>query len=549
MVKLFKHNKPNKKAVVVGLAGMASGAGGGMFLMGALNTSKEFYQNLNGVQAVAKETNMVLMKEKALEWGISTKFSAVQVSGAMREAAQAGMKEQEILSSMPGNLALAAAGNLDLVSAMILSTDVVNQFGRSVSNLGIADILAAGASNSTSTVQQLGAALKNTGTQAHQAGLSAKDTVGMLMAIGETGMRAEIGGTMLNMMLLQMKRMAPKLRKGFEAFLSGSGSSIADIINTETGQIVDPALFQKLLIGANDKQLNALTNAFGMRGGKAVGSMAQLSIEKMEKFRLTMKNTTGEAARMADTLMKGLPGGITLLDSAWTTSKIIMLDSFVTPLSLAMRAIAEFLVWLSREHSWVLKIVFALITLTTVMGLMGVAAWVLGGAWGNLIITLNFLKAAFLKATYVMLWQKTVMIAHAIQSGIVATATGVWTAAQWLLNTAMTASTWKLALVVGLVILLSPIILGVVTAIAMWTAAQWLLNIAMNANPIGLVVLAVAALAGMLYWAYTKTGSLGNAFKAIGGIIIKSMLSPINMVISGIRGLLYVCIENSRCYG
>jgi hypothetical protein len=42
-------------------------------------------------------------------------------------------------------------------------------------------------------------------------------------------------------------------------------------------------------------------------------------------------------------------------------------------------------------------------------------------------------------------------------------------------------------------------------ATGLWAAAQWLLNAALNANPIGLIVLALAALGGALYLAWTHS--------------------------------------------
>lgn len=49
-------------------------------------------------------------------------------------------------------------------------------------------------------------------------------------------------------------------------------------------------------------------------------------------------------------------------------------------------------------------------------------------------------------------------------------------------------------------------IAGVVAAIKIWTAVQWLWNAAMAANPIGLIVLAIAALVAGIVIAYQKVG-------------------------------------------
>lgn len=45
---------------------------------------------------------------------------------------------------------------------------------------------------------------------------------------------------------------------------------------------------------------------------------------------------------------------------------------------------------------------------------------------------------------------------------------------------------------------IEPILWGVVAAIGAWTVAQWALNIALAANPIGLIIMAVAALIGLI---------------------------------------------------
>lgn len=65
--------------------------------------------------------------------------------------------------------------------------------------------------------------------------------------------------------------------------------------------------------------------------------------------------------------------------------------------------------------------------------------------------------------------------------------------------------------------------IAVKVATAAWTAAQWLLNAALSANPIGIVVVAVAALAAGLVVAYTKSETFRNvvhgAMKAVEGAV------------------------------
>lgn len=56
---------------------------------------------------------------------------------------------------------------------------------------------------------------------------------------------------------------------------------------------------------------------------------------------------------------------------------------------------------------------------------------------------------------------------------------------------------------------------AIAAATAVWTAAQWLLNIALNANPIGLIVIAIAAVVGVIALLWTKCDWFRNGVMAI----------------------------------
>lgn len=59
---------------------------------------------------------------------------------------------------------------------------------------------------------------------------------------------------------------------------------------------------------------------------------------------------------------------------------------------------------------------------------------------------------------------------------------------------------------------------SVATGVA--TAAQWLWNVAMTANPIGLIIVAIAALVAGIVWVATQTDWFGKLWKAIWGGIV-----------------------------
>jgi len=65
-------------------------------------------------------------------------------------------------------------------------------------------------------------------------------------------------------------------------------------------------------------------------------------------------------------------------------------------------------------------------------------------------------------------------------------------------------------------------------------AAQELWNAAIDGNPIGLIVMGIAALVAGFVLLATNMGGVGNAFKFIGDVIKKALLTPINLVLDGI---------------
>jgi hypothetical protein len=61
---------------------------------------------------------------------------------------------------------------------------------------------------------------------------------------------------------------------------------------------------------------------------------------------------------------------------------------------------------------------------------------------------------------------------------------------------------------------MAPLIIGIGVALAVWSAAQWVLNFALTANPIGIVIVAIGALVAAIVYVATQTDWFQRAFKA-----------------------------------
>jgi SLT domain-containing protein len=123
----------------------------------------------------------------------------------------------------------------------------------------------------------------------------------------------------------------------------------------------------------------------------------------------------------------------------------------------------------------------------------------------------------------VLLWIR--MKAIAIAQGIVSAATLIWTLATTAQGRALALQIIQLGLV-KVALFAQKVAMGIATA------AQWLWNAAMSANPIGLVIIAIAALVAAIVFIALKTTWFQTAWKATWGLV-KSVALDVGHWFSG----------------
>ena len=88
-------------------------------------------------------------------------------------------------------------------------------------------------------------------------------------------------------------------------------------------------------------------------------------------------------------------------------------------------------------------------------------------------------------------------------------------------------------------------VMGVITAATrIWTAVQWLLNVAMSANPIGLIIIGIAALVAAVVYCWNKFAgfrafilTMWDTLKGLGNIIKEYVINRFNEMLSGLGKL------------
>lgn len=226
--------------------GKASMVMGGALLAGvvlAVKSFMEFDSAMSEVQASTHETagNMDLLREAAIGAGADTAFSAKEAAQGIDELAKAGVSTKDILGGgLTGALSLAAAGSLGVGDAAEIAASALTQFKLSGDQVPhLADLLAAAAGKAQGSVQDMGAALNQTGLVAASTGLSIEETTAGLAAFASAGLVGSDAGTSMKSML---QRLTPQSKEAAQQ-MEELGISAYD----SSGQFIGLAKFSENL--------------------------------------------------------------------------------------------------------------------------------------------------------------------------------------------------------------------------------------------------------------------------------------------------------------
>jgi TP901 family phage tail tape measure protein len=292
----------------------------GIALVGAFalatKSAMAFDKEMSAVAAVSDASAKQLgqLRGAAIKAGQDTAFTATEAARAEEELAKAGVETADVLGgALKGSLELASAGTISLGDAAKYSAQAMIEFGLQGKNVGhIADVLTAGANKSVTDVQGLGEALGQTGTVAHQAGMSLDETVGVLSLFSQHGLDGVEAGTTFKQMLLKLEGPSGKSAALMESLglkvydANGkfkSAASLADALQTSLG-------------GLTDEQRNyALSVIFGSRAVRGAIDLYQAGSKGVNEW--TQKvNDSGIAQKTAAEKLNNLSGDVKKLEGS-----------------------------------------------------------------------------------------------------------------------------------------------------------------------------------------------------------------------------------------
>lgn len=282
----------------------------------AAKKSIDFDDSMRKVKATSGATSgeFQQLRDKALEMGAKTKFSASQSAEALNYMALAGWDTKDMLNGIDGVMQLAAASGEDLAEVSDIVTDGLSAFGlKAKDSAHFADVLAQTSSKANTDVHGLGEAFKYVAPVAGSFGFSVEDTSIALGLMANSGVKASQAGTALKTMMTRLTGTSGEAKKTMEKL----GITITD----SKGQmlpfrdIMDQ--LRKSIGGLSEAQQSAAVKTlFGQEAMSGILPIINASDEDYKKLTKSIDNSTGASERMSKEMEGGIGGSIRRMKSA-----------------------------------------------------------------------------------------------------------------------------------------------------------------------------------------------------------------------------------------
>lgn len=297
-----------------------------------VEVGSSFEAGMSEVEAISGATGSELeaLENKAKSLGSSTKFSATEAANAMTNMSLAGWSVNQTLSGIDGVLQLAAASNMDLADASQVVTDNISSFNLEASqSTHIADMMAYAQANSSTTAAELGEAYKNCGANMNAAGQDIETTTSFLEALANNGLRSSEAGTSLAAI---MRDLTSKMKDGKIAI----GDTSVEVMDSN-GNFRDMTDVLKDVENATDgmgdaQKQAALMSTFTSDSIKGLNMLLNTGADQVAGYEDSLRNCSGAASDMADTMQDNLQGKLTELSSATEGLGIAVYDYISGPL-------------------------------------------------------------------------------------------------------------------------------------------------------------------------------------------------------------------------
>ncbi len=457
----------------VGGIGLAFGALALIGVMGGMiNVFADFEQanaSLSAVMSSATKPQLKLLQDDALRLGAITAKTSTEIVGLQESFARLGFEAPAIKnmtqSTIAGSIAMKAelADTAELVGAVVKTFEAFSSVDAPV----IIDQMTLATQKSALNFEKLQTSIPIVAGAAEAAGVPFTNLLAVLGKLSDSGIDASSSANALKRIFIESR---------------AKGDTYQQVL----ARIVK-----------NSDKLTASVDKFGVRA--AVSSVIlSKNLKQTVALDKALQNAGGTAETAANKQLNTLNGRLTILGSAWE-GWILSVENGDGALSKSLKKIVEVATEFLSMATGTAKAEKNLSKTEKTIRKLAQRAF-------TFLKVLKWIVIAFVAFKAILFLINGILLIYNIAMGISAALNGAG------------------AIAVGA----NAVALGAYnTVIALATAAQWLFNAALSLNPIGLVIIAIAALIAVVAVMVTKWNEWGAA--------LSLSLGPLGMIISMVQ--------------
>lgn len=313
----------------------------------AVKTATDFEAGMSEVKAISGATGSEFdaLRDKAIEMGAKTKFSASDSADAFKYMAMAGWDASQMMDGIAGIMDLAAASGEDLAKTSDIVTDALTAFGLQASDSAhFADVLAQASSKSNTNVGLMGETFKYVAPVAGALGYSIEDTAVAIGLMANSGIKGSQAGTALRSTITRLAKPVGEAKDAVEEL----GISITNADGTMKPLSQTMVELREKFAGLTEEQKAQYAAMLaGQEGMSGLLAIVNASDEDFQKLTDEINNANGAAEDMASVMMDNTAGAVEQLKGALESAGILIGEK-LTPY---IRKLAEWITGLVEKFN------------------------------------------------------------------------------------------------------------------------------------------------------------------------------------------------------
>ena len=313
----------------------------------AVKTATDFEAGMSEVKAISGATGSEFdaLRDKAIEMGAKTKFSASDSADAFKYMAMAGWDASQMMDGIAGIMDLAAASGEDLATTSDIVTDALTAFGLQASDSAhFADVLAQASSKSNTNVGLMGETFKYVAPVAGALGYSIEDTAVAIGLMANSGIKGSQAGTALRSTITRLAKPVGEAKDAVEE-LKISITNTDGTMKPLSQTMVE--LREKFAGLTEEQKTQYAAMLAGLEGMSGLLAIVNASDEDFQKLTDEINNANGAAEDMASVMMDNTAGAVEQLKGALESAGILIGEK-LTPY---IRQLAEWITGLVEKFN------------------------------------------------------------------------------------------------------------------------------------------------------------------------------------------------------